>query len=147
MKRLGGHLQRLLESIAQSPQGRLSELAWVSEAEQAEIAEWNRTGVAYPGEQCVHELFAAQAERTPERVAVVYEGAALSYGELNRRANQLAHYLRAQGVGPETLVGVCLERSVELVVALLGVLKAGGAYVPLDPQYPEARLSYLLAAA
>ncbi len=95
----------------------------------------------------MHELFALQAEAHGERVALVYEGAAVSYGELNRRANQLGHYLSGVGVGPETLVGVCLERSVEMVVALLGILKAGGAYVPLDPEYPEARLSFMVQDA
>ena len=147
MQRLGVHLERLLESVVAGPERRLSELEWVSEAELGAIAGWNETGREYPAEQCVHELFTAQAERDPERVALVFEGAVVSYGELNRRANRLAHYLRRFGVGPETLVGVCLERSVEMVVTLLGILKAGGAYVPLDPEYPEARLRYMLEDA
>ena len=147
VRRLGDHLERLLESLVAGPDRRLAELEWVSEAELAAIAGWNETGREYPAEQCVHELFTARAEREPERVALVFEAAVVSYGELNRRANQLGHYLRRLGVGPETLVGVCLERSVEMVVALLGILKAGGAYVPLDPEYPEARLRYMLEDA
>ncbi|HEX7334404.1 MAG TPA: amino acid adenylation domain-containing protein [Pyrinomonadaceae bacterium] len=147
VRRLGSHLERLLESVVTGPERRLAELEWVSEAELAAITAWNETGREYPAEQCVHELFTAQAEREPERLALVFDGATVSYGELNRRANQLAHYLNRLGVGPETLVGVCLERSVAMVVTLLGILKAGGAYVPLDPDYPEARLRYMLEDA
>src|SRR5207253_5792516 len=115
--------------------------------ERERLARWNETEAVYPAERSVAELFAAQAEQGGERIALVYEDEVVSYGELNRRANQLAHYLMARGVGAETLVGVCLERSVELVVGLLGILKAGGAYVPLDPEYPAARLEYMLADA
>ena len=103
-----------------------------------------RRGAEYPREKCIHELFEEQVEKTPEATAVVYEEEAVSYGELNRRANQLAHYLRELGVGPDERVAICVERSVEMMVALLGVLKAGGAYVPLDPSYPEERLRYML---
>src|ERR1019366_3221247 len=95
----------------------------------------------------VHQLFEAQAERTPDAVAIVFEAEQLTYGELNRRANQLAHHLRALGVGPEVLVAICLERSLEMVIALLGVLKAGGAYLPLDPAYPKERLAFMLEDA
>ena len=101
------------------------------------LVEWNETAAAYPSEQCLHELFAAQAARTPDAVAVVYEDQQLSYGELDRRSNQLAHHLRGLGVGPEVVVGLCVERSLEMVVGLLGILKAGGAYLPLDPSYPR----------
>ena len=101
----------------------------------------------YPEDRCVHELFAEQAERTPERIALICEEQQVSYGELNRRANQLGHYLQGLGVGPEVVVGLCLERSVEMVVGLLGVLKAGGAYLPLDPEYPLERLGYMLEDA
>jgi len=109
--------------------------------------EWNNRQVDYGPDRCLQQLIEAQVERTPEAVALVYEGQQLTYAELNRRANQLGHYLRAQGVGPEALVGVLMERSLDLVVGLLGVLKAGGAYVPLDPGYPEERLRRIVADA
>lgn len=98
-------------------------------------------------DQCVHQLFEEQVERVPDAVAVVYENVQLTYRELNRRANQLAHYLQKMGVGPEMLVGMCLERSPEMIVGLLGILKAGGAYVPLDPAYPAERLAFMLSDA
>ena len=121
------------------------------EAERRQVLyEWNATQAEYPAagsrrEKLVHELFEEQAERTPETVAVVFEDSTLSYGELNRRANRLAHYLRGLRVGPDARVGICLERSIEMVIGLLGVLKAGGAYVPLDPTYPSERLQYMVA--
>ena len=105
---------------------------------------WERTTSDYPEQQCIHQLFDAQVERTPDALAVVYKDERLTYRELNHRANQVAHYLRARGVGPEVLVGICLKRSVEMVIASLGVLKAGAAYLPLDPTYPRERLSFLL---
>src|ERR671914_427338 len=111
------------------------------------MVEWNATETTYPKERCIHQLFEAQVKRTPEAVAVVFEEHGLSYRTLNRRANQLAHHLQGLGVGPEVLVGVCAERSLELVVGLLGILKAGGAYVPLDPAYPEERLAFMLENA
>jgi amino acid adenylation domain-containing protein len=111
------------------------------------LVEWNETQVPYPKERCLHELFESQVERTPEATALLYEDERLSYRELNERANRLAHYLRARGVGAERLVGICVERSVEMVVGLLGILKAGGAYVPLDPTYPAARLEEMLRDA
>src|SRR4029077_6122144 len=100
--------------------------------------------VDYPNRQLIHELFEEQAARTPEAVAVVFEHQWLSYGELNRRANQLAHYLRHFGVRPDARVAVCMERSLEMIIGLLGIVKAGGAYVPLDPSYPRERLHYML---
>ena len=106
--------------------------------------EWNDTAVDYPKDRLLHELFEDQAARAPEAVALVFEGAQLSYGELNARANRLAHRLRAQGVGPETIVGLCVERSFEMIVGLLGVLKAGGAYLPIDPDYPRERILFML---
>ena len=98
----------------------------------------------YPRERCAHELFEQQARQTPDAVAVVYEGEQLSYEALNRRANQLAHYLREMGVGAEVKVGLCAGRSLEMIVALLGVMKAGGAYLPLDASYPQERLAYMI---
>ena len=101
----------------------------------------------YPGQLCLHELIERQVERTPEAVALTFGDQRLSYRELNERANQLAHYLRAQGVGPEVVVGVCVERSIEMVMSLLGILKAGGAYLPIDPSYPRERIAFMMADA
>ncbi len=147
--RLAEQFQTLVQSARRNPETPLAHLEMVSAAERVQlIEEWNRTAVDYAGAaECLHEQFAAQAARTPEAVAVVYEGAALTYAELEGRANQLARYLQAQGVGPETVVGLLQERSLELVVSLLGVLKAGAAYLPLDAGYPEARLRYMLKDA
>ncbi|ASC71036.1 Non-ribosomal peptide synthetase [Halomicronema hongdechloris C2206] len=146
--RIVKHFRALLEGIVVNPQARLSDLPLLGTDELHQLlVGWNHTEVTYPQQQCIHELFEAQVERTPEAVALVFEQQHLTYDELNRRANQLAHYLQGQGVGPETLVGVCLERSVAMVIALLGVLKAGGAYVPLDPSHPQERLAYILEDA
>jgi amino acid adenylation domain-containing protein len=145
MTRMLGHYQTLLESVASDPGQRLSELPILTAEERARVLhEWNDTQSAFPSEQCIHELFEAQVRKTPEAVAVLYEEQALSYAELNRRANQLAHYLRGLGVKPDGRVAICVERSIEMIVALLGVLKAGGAYVPLDPAYPGERLRWML---
>src|SRR5262249_19608914 len=123
-------------------------LPLLSEGEQRQVVEeWNRTEAEYAGKQCVHELFEEQVERRPEAVAVVYQDAHLSYGGLNARANRLAHYLRSLGVGPDSRVGISVERGLEMIIGLLGILKAGGAYVPLDPSYPAERLSYMLQDA
>jgi amino acid adenylation domain-containing protein len=148
IERLLGHLEVLLEGIVADPDRRLSELPLLTAPERQQLLlQWNDTRVAYPQDVLLHELFEAQVERTPESVAVEYEGQQLTYRELNQRANQLAHYLQTQGVGPDALVGVCMERSLELVVALYGILKAGGAYVPIDPDYPQERISYMLEDA
>src|SRR5215472_15538878 len=139
------HFQVLLEGIVADPGKRIWELPLLTPAEKDQLlVEWNSTETDYPRDRCVHQLFEAQVERTPEAVAVVYGQKRLSYGELNRRANQLAHYLRKRGIRAEALVGVSVERSLEMVVGLLGILKAGGAYVPLDPAYPEERLAFML---
>ncbi len=111
------------------------------------LVSWNKTATEYPDSLCIHQLFESQVERTPEAVAVVFEDQQLTYRELNTKANQLAHYLQELGVGAEVLVGLCLERSVDMVIAMLGILKAGGAYVPLDPAYPTERLSFMLQDA
>ncbi len=145
MERMLSHLRRVLEGMTENEQSRVNELPMMSRQEQEEvIVEWNQTAAEYPRESCVHELFEQQVEMTPDAVAVVYEGESLTYLELNRRANQLAHYLQKLGVGPESIIGICLDRSVEMVVAVLGVLKAGGAYLPLDPAYPKERLQFML---
>ena len=143
--RMASHYERLLEGLVANPEKRISELPLLGQEEWEEIVvRWNATEAEELG-RSVAEEFEKQVARTPNEVAVVYEAATLSYRELNERANQLAHYLRGQGVGAETLVGVCMERSLGMVVGMLGVLKAGGAYVPLDPQYPEERVKYQLA--
>jgi amino acid adenylation domain-containing protein len=148
ISRMVGHLQMLLEGMVANPQQRLAELALLTAAERRQLqCEWNATTVAYPRDTCIHELVAAQAERTPDALAVVCHDEQLTYRELNRRANQLAHYLQAQGVGPEVRVAICMERSLEMVIGLLGILKAGGAYVPLDPAYPKVRLAFMLEDA
>jgi amino acid adenylation domain-containing protein len=139
--------QNLLRGVVVDPDQPLSALPLLTNTERHQLlVEWNKSHADYPN-RCIHELFEAQAARTPDAVALVFEDKQLTYRELNRRANQLAHYLRKRGVGPESLVGVCLERSLELVVGLLGILKAGGAYVPLDPGYPPERLAFMLEDA
>ena len=145
VERYLGYLRTLLEGMVADERQAIDRLPLLPEAERCQLLyEWNATEAEYPRERCVHELFEEQVEKTPDAVAVVYEDATLSYGELNRRANQLAHYLRELGVGPDQRVAICMERSLEMVVGLLGVLKAGGAYVPLDPAYPVERLRYML---
>ncbi|MGE5825555.1 MAG: non-ribosomal peptide synthetase, partial [Bacteroidota bacterium] len=138
-------LERLANALEYAPETPVRDLDVLPEPERHQLlVEWNDTAVDYPRDRCIHELFEAQVGQSPEAVALVYEAEQLSYRELNARANRLAHHLRSLGVGPEVLVGVCLERSVELVVALLAILKAGGAYVPLDPGYPAERLAFML---
>ncbi|HEX2325066.1 MAG TPA: amino acid adenylation domain-containing protein, partial [Chloroflexota bacterium] len=147
-QRLLGHLATLLEGMATDPEGRLDDLPLLPPAERTQLlTQWGTNAVPYPAQDTVHGLFAAQAGRTPDAVALSGAGAALTYGELEARANRLAHHLSALGVGPETRVGLCLDRSAGAVVALLGILKAGGAYVPLDPAYPPARLAEMLEDA
>jgi len=145
IRRMIGHFQTLLQSIQSNPDQPLATLPLLTPAEQQLLVKWNQTQADFPLEQTIHDLFEEQAARTPNQTAVVYEGQSLTYGELNARADQLAHYLQQQGVGPEVIVGLCLERSLEMVVGLLGILKAGGAYLPLDPSYPSERLAFMLA--
>jgi amino acid adenylation domain-containing protein len=143
--RMMNHYQNLLEAAVLDPQKKVSQLPLMSPDECRQIlVDWNQTSVEFPDDKCVHELFEAQAARTPDAQAVCFEKQQLSYAELNARANQLAHYLRSLGVGPGTLVGICVERSPEMIIGVLSVLKAGGAYVPLDPRYPKDRLAYML---
>ena len=146
--RLAGHWQRLLEGIVADPAQPIASLPLLTEQEHHQLlVEWNTPQVEYFQDRCVHELFEAQVERTPEAVAVVCEGERLTYGELNRRANQLAHYLHQLGVraevGKEVPVGICVERSLEMVVGLLGILKAGGVHIPMDPTYPAERIAFM----
>jgi amino acid adenylation domain-containing protein len=148
IERLAGHFQTLLRGIATNPDERITCLPIFEEAERRMLlAEWNGTAAELPREGSVHALFEAQVARSPEATALVFEGQRLTFAELNARANRLAHYLRSRGVGPEILVGLCVERSPEMVVGVLGILKAGGAYVPLDPTSPPERLAFMLEDA
>jgi amino acid adenylation domain-containing protein len=146
--RMAGHLLALLEAVAAEPDTRLSRLSLLPERERRLVVrDWNATASDYPREACLHQLVEAQARRTPDAVALWADGRTVTYGALERRAERLAGRLRTLGVGPEVVVGVCLERSPELVVALLAVLKAGGAYLPLDPDHPADRLAFMLEDA
>ncbi len=148
IERLLGHWQTLLVGVVDNPQARIWELPLLSAEEHAQLlGQVNTTQQVYLQDRCIHQLFEEQVECTPDAVALVFEEETLSYAELNRRANQLAHHLQSLGVGPEGLVGICLERSSEMVVGILGVLKAGGAYIPLDPAYPPERLAFMCSDA
>jgi amino acid adenylation domain-containing protein len=148
VERWMNHLLLLLQEITSAPEAAVESLRLVDAQErQRLLTEWNQTDAEYPTDLCVHELFEQQALRTPEAVAVATESESLTYRELNERANSLAHYLRKLGVGPEVRVGLCLERSLEMVVAIYGVLKAGGAYVPIDPQHPAKRIAEVVEDA
>ncbi|MBH8563960.1 amino acid adenylation domain-containing protein, partial [Nostoc sp. CENA67] len=148
IEQMANHFVTLLEGIVANPYQSISQLPLLTKPEQQQLlVEWNNTQTDYPFDQCIHELFEAQVQRTPDAVAVVYEKEQLTYDELNSCANQLAHYLQSVGVKADVLVGLCVERSLEMVVGLLGILKAGGAYVPLDPDYPTERLNFMLEDA
>jgi amino acid adenylation domain-containing protein len=148
MQRMLDHFQNLLTAIVANPDQTLSDLSLISEAEREKLlVEWNDTAAEFSNDACVHELFEAQVARTPDATAAEFAGEELTYRELNARANQLAHYLGKQGVGPEVLVGVCVERSLEMIVSILAVLKAGGAYVALDPSYPPERTAFMIEDA
>ncbi len=144
IERFLGHYQTLLEAIVADAEIRLARIGLLSPAERRQIDTWKGAAASYPTGACIHELFEAQALRTPDEVAVIAGASALTYDALNRRANQLAHQLRALGVGPEVPVGLYLDRTPHLLVAVMGVLKAGGAYVPLDPAYPGERLAAVI---
>ena len=145
VERYLGYWKNLLRAMVQDDQQVVALLEMMSDAERAQLLEgWNETEREYPKDRCLHELFEDQVAKTPDAVAVVHGSEELTYAELNGKANQLAHYLRSVGVGPDVLVGICAERSLEMMVGLLGILKAGGAYVPLDPAYPRERLAYML---
>ena len=145
IERMTAHFQTLLEGIVDNPQQPIAQLPLLTTDEREQLlVEWNDTYTEYP-QKCIHQLFEEQVERTPDAVAVVFEEQQVTYRELNKRANQLAHYLQKLGVKPDMLVGICVERSVEMLVGLLGILKAGGAYVPLDSKYPKERLNLMLS--
>ncbi len=142
------HFQMLLETVCASPGRCLSELSLLTEAERQQVlVEWNDTKTDQHNDLCIHQLFEARVERTPDAIAVVFQDRELTYRQLNRRANQLAHHLRALGVGPEIPVGIYLKDPLQIVVGLLGTLKAGGVYVPLDPAYPKGRIAFMLEDA
>jgi amino acid adenylation domain-containing protein len=147
IERLRGHLNTLLTGLVTNPQQPIHELPLLTEAEQQQLLAWNETATDYPRDKTLVDLFEEQVEQTPEAIAVIFEDQQLTYLQLNMKANQLAHYLQSLGVKPEVLVGICLERSLEMVIGLLGILKAGGAYLPLDPAYPAARLAFMLEEA
>lgn len=143
--RMIGHFQTLLASIVANPSQRISEFPLLMPSERHQLlVEWNETQTNFPESDCIHQLFEKWVEQKPEAIAVIFENQELTYQQLNARANQLAHYLQEMGVGLEVLVGVCVERSLETIVGLLGILKAGGAYVPLDPSYPKERLAFMM---
>lgn len=143
--RMLGHVETLLEGMIANPEQHLSSVPLLTPAERHQLLiEWNDAAGDCPKDSCIHELFEARVKETPDAAAVVFDSEHLTYQELNTRANRLAHRLRELGVGPEVLVAICMERSLDLVVGLLGILKAGGAYVPLDPGYPTERIRFML---
>ena len=142
------HLRSVLERISEGLEQNLSALSPLTEAERHRfVVEWNQTAAEYPKETCIHNLFEKQVEETPEAIAAEFEGEQLTYADLNARANQLAHHLRSLGVAPGVRVGLCLEHSLETLIALLGTLKAGGVYIPLEPAHPKAKLAFVIADA
>lgn len=146
INRMIGHWQTLLAGIVSHPDEKISQLPLLTKFEENQLlVDWNQTTTDYAKDQCIHQLFEAQVERTPNAVAVVFADQQLTYRELNEKANQLAHYLQKLGVQPEVPVGICVERSLEMAIAILAILKAGGAYVPIDPNYPQERVAYILA--
>nr|ALT22083.1 nonribosomal peptide synthetase [Anabaena sp. XPORK15F] len=142
------HFENILTSVLANPQQQINQINLLTAAEKNQLLlEWNDTKVEYSQDKCIHQLLEEQAIKTPDAIAVIFENQQLTYQELNQKANQLAHYLQELGVKPETLVGICVERSLEMVIGLLGILKAGGAYVPIDPNYPSERIAYMLSDA
>ncbi|MBE9211187.1 amino acid adenylation domain-containing protein [Plectonema cf. radiosum LEGE 06105] len=143
--RMGNHFLTLLEGVVINPTSQLQDLSLITEVERHQLlVEWNDTHTKYP-DKCIHQLFSEQVQRTPQNIALQFDCETLTYEQLNNRANQLADYLITLGVKPDVLVGLCVERSIDMVVGLLAILKAGGAYVPLDPSYPQERLAYMLS--
>ncbi|MEO6889068.1 MAG: amino acid adenylation domain-containing protein [Ktedonobacteraceae bacterium] len=144
IRRMVGHYQTLLEAIVVNPRLHLSDVPLLTAEEYQQLAGWNETATDYPRQQSIASLFEMQVEQTPAATAVLFKDMRVTYQELNSRANQLAHHLQRLGVGPEILVGVYMERSLDLIIALLGILKAGGAYLPLDIAYPKERIAFML---
>jgi amino acid adenylation domain-containing protein len=145
IERMAKHFNVLIESIIANPEGNISEFEILTSAEKHQLLlELNNTASDYPKNKCIHQLFEEQVEKTPGNIAVVFEEEELTYHQLNIKANQLAHYLQAKVVKPDSLVGICVDRSLDMIIGILGILKAGGAYVPIDPTYPDDRISYML---
>jgi amino acid adenylation domain-containing protein len=145
IERMLNQYATLLEAIVATPERLIADLPLMTETVRTQLlVDWNNTQTDFAREQTIHQLFQEQAARTPDELAIIFGNERVTYGELNARANHLAHHLRGRGVGPEVPVAICVERSVEMIVALLGVLKAGGAYVPLEPKYPAERTSFIL---
>ncbi|WP_310593267.1 AMP-binding protein, partial [Bacillus clarus] len=145
IERMRNHLIQIMQQVVNNPQIDIHELELATAEEKMQILEvFNDTAAEYPREKTIHQLFEEQVERTPDHIAAVFEGQQLTYRELNARANQLARTLRNAGVKEDQLVGIMVERSLEMIVGILGILKAGGAYVPVDPEYPEERIQYIL---
>jgi amino acid adenylation domain-containing protein len=146
ISRMIAHFEALLAAITANPEEKLANLPLMNEEERRQVLlDWNETAASYPDQNCFHQLFEAHAAARPEAIALSFEGRTLTYGELNSRANQLAHHLRQRGVTTETIVGVCAERSLDMIVGILGVMKADAAYLPLDPHYPADRLAFMFA--
>ncbi len=144
LQQMPGHLETLLTAITMQPETPIADLALLTPQEQQQILiDWNQTETDYPRDKTIPQLFEEQVKKHPNKIAVCFENQSLSYRELNQKANQLAHYLRQQGVVAETLVAICMERSIEMIVGILGILKSGGAYVPIDPEYPRARIKFI----
>ncbi|WP_445627533.1 non-ribosomal peptide synthetase [Nostoc sp. DSM 114167] len=144
--RMSGHFLQIIQAVVKNPDCQLSQINLLTPEERYQLlTQWNNTEVTYPQEKCIHQIFEEQVKLNPNAVAVIFEGQKLTYQQLNEQANQLAHCLREKGVEPEVLVGIFVERSLEMVIGILGILKAGGAYVPLDPSYPAERLAYMLS--
>lgn len=148
IERWMGHWQTLLEGIINHPERAIFDLPLLNVTERRQmLIEWNNTQINYPKDRCIHQLFEERVASSPDRIACIFEGQHLTYRELNAKANQLARYLQNLGVTSEVLVGICMDRSLDAIVAILGILKAGGAYVPLDPAYPQERLNFMVADA
>ncbi len=145
VERLSKHMKKLLKEIITTPLKEINRLDILTETEKQQLlVDWNDTVAEYPKDKCIHELFEEQVEKSPDAVAVVFDNKHLTYRELNERSNQLANYLRKNGVAADTLIAICVDRSLEMIIGIIGILKAGGAYVPLDPTYPEDRLKYMM---
>ncbi len=146
--KIAEHFQNLLTAVVENPETPVDKLSMLSEAEKQQIlVEWNDTKTDYPQDISIYQLFESQVEKTPDAIAVIFESEKLTYSELNNKANQLAHYLQQLGVKPESHLGICVERSLSMVIGILGILKAGAAYVPLDSSYPSERLAYMISDA